>query len=302
MPLILLIILSISLLPSKSITQAIENLELYESIDFTEENLFTAGIEGPATDIHGNIYAVNYMHKGTVGKVDHSGRVSLFVTLPNGSVGNGIRVNKEGDLLLADYTGHNILRINRKSGEIQVYAHDSRMNQPNDLAITKNQILFLSDPNWSESTGNLWRVNTDGTVQLLEENMGTTNGIEVSPDETKLYVNESVQRNIWVYDLSSKGDLTNKRLFHQFEDFGMDGMRCDAEGNLYVTRHGKGTVVILSKEGDLLHEVFLKGKKPSNITFGGDDGRTCYITLQDRGCFELFLTENPGREWKWYND
>jgi sugar lactone lactonase YvrE len=87
-------------------------------------------------------------------------------------------------------------------------------------------------------------------------------------------------------------------LFHQFEDFGMDGMRCDVDGNLYVTRHGKGTVAKLSPEGKLLLEVKLKGKKPSNIAFGGSDGKTAYITLQDRGYIETFRVENPGRSFR----
>ena len=75
-------------------------------------------------------------------------------------------------------------------------------------------------------------------------------------------------------------------------------MRCDTAGNLFITRHGKGTVAVLSTEGKLLQEVVLHGKKPSNIAFGGKDGRTCYITLQDRGCFETFRAEHPGRAFE----
>jgi sugar lactone lactonase YvrE len=121
--------------------------------------------------------------------------------------------------------------------------------------------------------------------------------VEVSPDETKLYVNESVQRNVWVYDLSEAGEISNKQLLIRFPDFGMDGMRCDTEGNLYITRHGKGTVAIVSPDGLLLKEVITKGKKPSNIAFGGPDGRTCYVTLQDRGNVETFRADFPGRVW-----
>ena len=65
--------------------------------------------------------------------------------------------------------------------------------------------------------------------------MGTTNGIEVSPDETKLYVNESVQKNIWVYDLDSDGNISNKKLFYSFEDYGLDGMRCDNQ-EIYMSQ------------------------------------------------------------------
>ena len=118
--------------------------------------------------------------------------------------------------------------------------------------------------------------------------MGTTNGIEVSPDEKALYVNESAQRNIWAYDLSPEGEVSNKRLLIQFPDFGMDGIRCDIEGNLYVTRHGKGTIAKLSPAGEVLLEVPLTGKLCSNIAFGGPDGRTCYVTMADRGNVEVF--------------
>ena len=78
----------------------------------------------------------------------------------------------------------------------------------------------------------------------------------------------------------------------------MDGMRCDVLGNLYITRYGKGTVAKLSPEGELLLEIQMKGKKPSNIAFGGKDGRSAYVTLQDRGYIETFKVENPGRSFR----
>lgn len=270
----------------------------YLATDFTQEGAFTAGIEGPAVDQAGNLYAVNFEVQGTIGKVSPQGIASRFVDLPEGSIGNGIRINQQGELFVADYTGHNVLKIHPLTREISVHAHDSGMNQPNDLAMMKNGTLFASDPNWKEKTGNLWRIDTDGSTHLLERNMGTTNGIEVSPDERKLYVNESEQRNVWVYDLAADGSISNKRLLIQFADYGMDGMRCDTAGNLYLTRYGKGTVLILSPEGESLREVQLRGTKPSNIAFGGPDGKTCYVTLADRGCIERFRTRIPGRAWQ----
>ena len=111
-------------------------------------------------------------------------------------------------------------------------------------------------------------------------------------------INESVQRNIWQYDIQTDGSIANKSKFINFDDFGMDGMRCDAKGNLYVTRYDKGTVVVLSPAGQPLYEIQLKGKKPSNITFGGPDGKTCFVTLADRGCIESFRAENPGAFFK----
>ena len=274
------------------------NQELFVSQEFTSVNGFTAGIEGPACDAEGNLYAVNYERQHTIGKVTPDRTASVFIELPAGSIGNGIRFNSEGFMFIADYTNHNVLKVDMTTRELSVHAHEQTMNQPNDLAIGANDILYASDPNWEKSTGQIWRVDTNGEVTLLEDDMGTTNGIEVSPDENVLYVNESVQRNIWAYDLSPEGEISNKRLLIQFPDFNMDGMRCDIEGNLYVTRHGKGTVAKLSPAGEVLLEIELTGKLCSNIAFGGSDGCTCYVTMADRGNVEVFRADLPGRSWQ----
>lgn len=265
-----------------------------DSRDLLPEGSFPQGMEGPAVDRLGNLYAVNYQKKGTIGKVSFAGKVSLFVTLPEGSTGNGIRFDRKGNMFVADYTAHNILKINRKTKEIEVFAHEPAMNQPNDLTISrKTDIIYASDPNWKDSTGNLWMIKPDGKVVNLERNIGTTNGIEVSPNGKYLFVNESIQRKIWRYDIAKDGSISNKTLFYSFEDFGMDGMRCDSYGNLFVTRHGKGTVVKLSPKGKLVKEYILKGKLATNLTFSQDESMI-YVTVADRGCFEtIYLGENP---------
>ena len=258
--------------------------------DFTAPDSFTDGIEGPATDASGNIYAVNFGAQGTIGKVTPAGEASLFATLPEGSIGNGIRIGKEGEMYVADYAKHNVLRVDVQTKEVTVFAHSDAANQPNDLALAPNGTLYASDPNWADSTGQLWKVSSAG-FELLEENMGTTNGIEVSPDGKRLYVNESIQRNLWVYDIQADGGVNNKQLLHHFADFGLDGMRCTPDGRLFVTRHGKGTVAVFSPQGAMLSEFFLKGMKPTNLTFSLDYSKV-YVTLADRGCIEVINLAN----------
>lgn len=264
--------------------------------DLLPEHTFTDGIEGPATDREGNIYAVNYQSQGTIGIVRPDGTHAVYALLPGNSVGNGIRFGKKGEIYVADYVNHNIFRITRKGRKVRVFAHEPSMNQPNDLALSPDGNLYASDPNWKESTGKLWLIRPNGQVILLEEGMGTTNGIEVSPDGRHLYVGESAQLKLWRYDINSDGTLCHKQLFHTFEGYGMDGMRCDIKGNLYLVRYDKGSVVILNPEGRVIEEIGLKGKKPSNLTFGGKDRKTCYITMADRGCFEYFEADFAGRE------
>ena len=272
---------------------------LFQTTDFTAENLFTNNIEGPAFDSQGNLFVVNYRNDGTIGKVKMDGSCELYVTLPQGSVANAIKFNRNGDMLLADYPKHNILKVDKQTRDISVFCHNDSFNQPNDLCINRRDQLFASDPNWKKGTGQLWRIDPNGTSVLLEGNMGTINGIELGPDETILYVNETGAggRKIWKYQVDDAGNVSNKTLFTTFNDFGFDGMKCDKKGNLYVCRYGKGVIAVLSPGGQLIREVALKGKSCSNLVFGGVEGRSVYVTLQDRKGMETFRTEIPGKDY-----
>lgn len=267
---------------------------LYISKDFTKPNLFSSNIEGPAFDKKGNLFVVNFEKDGTIGRVKPNGQAELFLTLPAGSTANSIQFDKKGSMFLANYTGHQVLRVDMKTKTVTVYAHDS-FNQPNDLCINKNGQLFASDPNWKEGTGKLWRIDKGGKAMLLLDNLGTTNGITLSPDEKILYVNESVQRNIWSFQVDKNGNLSNKKLLIRFDDFGFDGMKCDKMGNLYATRYGKGTVVVISPEGKIIREIKLQGKNCSNLVFGGPDGKTVFVTMQDRKGIEMFRNDIAGK-------
>jgi sugar lactone lactonase YvrE len=75
-------------------------------------------------------------------------------------------------------------------------------------------------------------------------------------------------------------------------------MRCDVDGNLYITRYGKGTVVKLSPAGRVLREIDVLGERPSNLCFGGPDGRTVYVTEVEHGRIVEFRVEHPGLEWQ----
>ena len=272
--------------------------KLYVSSDHTAENLFTKNIEGPAFDKKGNLYVVNFQRDGTVGRVKSDGSVSLFVDLPEGSIANSVKFDSKGSMYLPDFTGRNILMVDMKTRAVTPYLHDNRFNGPNDIIINKKDQIFVTDPDWKSRTGQLWRIDAGGKPVLLASNMGTTNGIALSPDEKTLYVSETIQAKVWAFDVDEGGNISNKRVLAEFPDFWVDGMACDNKGNLFVTRYNKGVIAILSPGGKLLREVELKGKKCSNLVFGGRKGRTVYVTLQDRKGMEKFRTENPGKDYK----
>jgi sugar lactone lactonase YvrE len=103
---------------------------------------------------------------------------------------------------------------------------------------------------------------------------------------------------VWAFDIAEDGSLKNKRLLKKFEDHGFDGMRCDVDGNLYITRYGKGTVVKLSPKGEILQEIDVLGEAPSNLCFGGPDGRTVYVTEVKKQRLVSFRVDKPGLAWQ----
>lgn len=277
---------------------SLRNDNLYTSGMLTPPGVFTAGAEGPACDADGNIYAVNFGREGTIGWVTPEGEGDVFLELPLGSVGNGIRFGRDGDMYIADYTNHNVLRVDMETRAIAVYAHEPSLNQPNDLAIDIDDTIFASDPDWAADTGQFWRIAPDDrTFVRMETDMSTTNGIEIDVTRRLLYLNETSTRRLWAYALPLGGFPANKRLLYEFPDFKLDGMRLDTAGNVFVARWSKGTVAMISPHGELLREISVSGQRCTNVAFGGPDGRTCYVTVADTGAIDAFRTEHPGQSW-----
>src|SRR5437763_4281661 len=82
--------------------------------------------------------------------------------------------------------------------------------------------------------------------------------------------------------------LLSAKLVKRFDDFGIDGLRTDTEGNLFVARILKGTIAVLTPGGKLKREIRLSAKEPTNLAFGGDDGKTVFVSQRQGGFVESF--------------
>jgi sugar lactone lactonase YvrE len=274
----------------------------FQSRQVTPGGEYTFGIEGPAVDRGGNLYVVNFGKPGTIGKLAAGASQSeLFAVLPEGSIGNAIRFDREGRMFVADYKKHNIFLVSPDGKEVEIYFHSDDFNQPNDMTIATDGTIYASDPHWKRHDGQIWRIlkSADGSVagekMTAERRMSTTNGIDLSPDGKTLYVGESDTREIWSYRIDGTR-LLSPRLVKRFDDFDIDGLRTDTEGNLLVARILKGTIAVLSPRGKLKREIALKAKEPTNLAFGGHDGKTVFVTQRQGGFIESFRTDHPGRE------
>lgn len=300
--LVIAIVLSLAAAGSLVIRACGKPPALFVSEQITPSGEYTSGIEGPAVDALGALYAMNFRSQGTIGRLSPGGSKSQpFAVLPLGGVGNGSRFHREGRMYVADYKNHNIFIFDHGSDVPKLYFHSSAFTQPNDLAMARDGTIFASDPDFHNNSGRIWRIDrgTDGSVNgapmLSERAMGETNGLDLTPDETELYVSESDTREVWAYRIV-RDKLISPRLVMKFPAFELDGLRTDLSGRLFVTRPGNGTVAVISPDGKLLREVALKGKDPTNLTFGGPDGKTVFVTQKDGRFIEAFRVDVRGRE------
>jgi len=297
---------------------------LFQSQRITPPNEYTKRIEGPASDAAGTLYVVNFKKDGTIGKLPlgttHSER---FIDLPKGShsprddsIGSGIRFDRAGRMYVADFNNHNVFVFDPVKEKLSVYFRSRSFHQPNDLAIAADGTLYASDPDFriANNTGQIWRIRPGsvaaegdptgiGEVMSIQRpperaKVGITNGIDLSPDGQTLYVSESNTREVWAYRLDGLS-LTAERPIWKFDGPSaseLDGLRVDVDGKIYVTRPGNGTVAVIMPDGNLVREIPLRGKTPSNLTFGGADGRTVFVTQVDGRFIEAFRVDRPGRE------
>ena len=210
--------------------------KLFESAQISPSGEYTFGIEGPAADRNGNLFVVNFGKPGTIGRLAPEAAASeKFTELPEGSIGNAIRIDAQGVMFVADYKRHNIFAIAPGTAEPRVVFHADEMSQPNDITLARDGTIYASDPNWKARSGRIWRIarGADGAMQGLSMSapraMGTANGIDLSPDGRTLYVGESNSGEIWSYAI--EGDtLTKAKLIRTFEPNTIDGLRTDANG------------------------------------------------------------------------
>ena len=211
---------------------------------------------------------------------------SVFLA-PSGHA-NGLATDPDGHLLLAQHDGQ-VARLTTE-GEIEPLVssyQESRLNSPNDLTVADDGTIYFTDPPYGVDAENreldfsgVYRLDPDGTLTLLTTEFDRPNGIVLSPDESTLYVNDTDGDLIRAYDVTENGDIANGRVFAEMEGEApgnADGMKVDADGNLYTT--GPGGVWIYTPDGELLDRMSVP-EGPTNLAFGGPERRTLYITAQ----------------------
>ncbi len=211
---------------------------------------------------------------------------------------NGLTFDKYGRLFLAEHGDRRISVLIPDGGKMTVTDRfqGQRLNSPNDLVIHSAGAVYFTDPIYGLPKGErdmareigycgVYRTTFDGNITLISKDLERPNGIALSADEKTLFVANSHKGkfNVYSFPLNADGSAGEMTLFfdaNSLEGKGStDGLKVDAAGNVWTT--GPGGLLIVSKEGKLLGRV-LTHQPTSNVAFGGPDGKTVFLTANDR--------------------
>lgn len=247
--------------------------------------------EGPAFDLQGNLYFTD-IPENRIHKVDTDGNLSVFLEPSNHC--NGLMLDGEDNLLACEMDGR-LVSINLKNKKVTPLAAEyqgKRFNAPNDLVVDRSGGIYFTDPHFRapdplpQGKVAVYYRAADGKVTRLIDDLKAPNGVILSPDEKTLYVIPSMQKEMWAYPVTAPGKIGKGRVFCSLKQEpgykepgrGGDGLTIDTNGNLYITS-GLG-LQVFSPEGKLLGIIEVP-EKPANVTFGGKDNASLFITARN---------------------
>lgn len=207
---------------------------------------------------------------------------------PSGN-SNGLTFDRQGRLVACEH-GNRRVSLTLADGRVIALAthyRGKRLNSPNDVVVKSDGAVYFTDPPYGVREADreldfqgVYRIGPGGELALLADDFAKPNGLAFSPDEKVLYVDDTDEQWVRAFDVRQDGLVENGRVFARLEGPGEgrpDGMKVDVEGNVYVT--GPGGVWVFAPDGKRL-ETIETPEVPANVAFGGEDGRTLYITAR----------------------
>ena len=209
---------------------------------------------------------------------------------------NGMTRDDHGNLIVCEHVTSSLVRESPDGTRETLASHwgERELNSPNDVIVAADGSIIFTDPTYGRMPGfglereqeldfqGVYRLPADGgDLQLLIDDFAQPNGLCFTPDESQLYINDTVHAHIRVFDVGPDHALSNGRVFAEGIGTGdlasgelVDGMKLDERGNVYVT--GPKGVWIFAPDGEQLGVIEVP-ENVGNVNWGGDDWSTLYI-------------------------
>lgn len=221
---------------------------------------------------------------------------SVYREASNGA--NGNTFDAQGRLYSCESKTRRVTRTD-KAGKITVLAdkfEGKRLNAPNDIVVRKDGHVYFTDPAFGAQAETrdmdyygIYQITPRGVLTLIAKTPGRPNGIALSPNGRLLYVADSDERSLRVFDVASNGTASNGRVLVTEINGPPDGIRTDDKGNIWVTCNN---VSVYSPEGKMLGKIDFP-ETPRNLTFGDADFSSLYVTAL-KSVYRVQLTDVKG--------
>jgi gluconolactonase len=228
---------------------------------------------------------------------------------------NGMTYDADLNLLVCEHATSTLARENT-DGTREILAQEfegEELNSPNDVCVHSSGAIYFTDPWYGRFPvfGNprprrlgfqgVYRIPAGGgdpELMVAKDEFDMPNGLCFSPDESRLYVDDTSRAHIKVWDADADGNLSNGRMF--FEGIGtgvvegglVDGMKCDERGNVWLT--GPCGIWVISPAGEHLGVITVP-ENTANLAWGGVDWHTLYITAST-SLYAIRTIVGPRRE------
>ncbi len=248
--------------------------------------------EGPACDHKGNVFFTDQPNN-KIWEYSVNGKLTVFMDRCGRS--NGTFFDRKGNLLTCADKKDQLWSISPEK-KVTVLVNDfqgHRLNGPNDLWIDPQGGIYFTDPYyqrpyWKRTKKDIQQERVyyltpdKKQVMIVAIDLVKPNGIIGTPDGKKLYVADIGDSKTYSYTINPDGTLSNKTLFAKM---GSDGMTIDNRGNIYLTGDG---VTVFDKTGKQIAHIPVDQKWTANITFGGRNRHTLFITAT-HGLYRLAM-------------
>lgn len=236
--------------------------------------------EGPAVNKQGEVF-FNDVVTGKTFKVGLDNSVTEF--LANAQKPDGQAFGPDGRLYAVSHGKNGIVAYDAAGNSTTITTGISG----NDIVVANNGNMYVTSPASKPGEANtVWLVRPTGKKQIVDTGLKFPNGVTLSPDQTLLYVADFRSHWVYSYQVQPDGTLQHKQQYYWLhtpdtaDDSGADGLRVDRDGRLYVaTRMG---IQVCDQAGRVNCILPLPGKTISNMTFGGADFTTLYVTAGDK--------------------
>jgi gluconolactonase len=240
--------------------------------------------EGPVW-INGALYFSDFtFDTGFPSRIQRLTTSEVMTTQIPDSGSNGLAVDAQGNIVAATHKYSGISRYELTTGnrtEVASTYNGNVFNSPNDLVIANDGTLYFTDPTYQQSPGaggqpvtGVYRVDVNGDVSMIDGSLNNPNGITLSPANDVLYVNSS-SGTLRSYPIVNGQVFSGTDLVQGLTV--PDGMAVDCHGNIYVAEHNAQRLRVFSPNGSQLATINVDANV-TNAAFGGDEGKTLYIT------------------------